>query len=79
MSDSHKKLEITHGYYTLRIRVGRFLGRAQRSWNEGSIEIQEVAGNSHFIGLSKEDLSELANFLKPYDVEKESSYANTSD
>jgi hypothetical protein len=66
MSDSHKKLEINHGHYALRIRLDPRLGRAQRSWDEGSIEIQDVAGNSHFIGLSKEDLSELANFLKPY-------------
>ena len=66
MSDSHKKLEINHGHYALRIRLDPRPSRAQRSWDEGSIEIQDVAGNSHFIGLSKEDLSELANFLKPY-------------
>ena len=66
MSDSHKKLEINHGHYALRIRFDPSSDLPERSWNEGSVEIQDVAGNSHFIGLSKEDLSELANFLKPY-------------
>ena len=66
MSDLHKKLEINHGLYNLRIRLDPRPSRAQRSWSEGYIEIQ-VDGSSHTIGLSKEDLSELANFLKPYE------------
>ena len=67
MSELHKKLEINHGLYNLRIRLARYPTWSQRSWSEGYIEIQ-VDGSSHAIGLSKEDLSELANFLKPYDV-----------
>ena len=78
MSKFHKKLEIKNGKYTFTITLDPQLSRARRNRGEGYIEI-ETAGSSHMIVLSKEDLSELANFLKPYDVEKESSYANTSD
>lgn len=67
MSKFHKKLEIQNGKYTFTITLDPRLSRARRNWGEGYMEI-EAAGSSHMIVLYKEDLSELANFLKPYDV-----------
>jgi hypothetical protein len=67
MSKFHKKLEIKNGKYTFTITLDPQLSKARLFRNEGYIEI-EVGGSSHMIVLSKEDLSELANFLKPYDV-----------
>ena len=67
MSELHKRLEINNGKYTFTITLDPQLSKARLFRNEGYIEI-EADGSSHMIVLSKEDLSELANFLKPYDV-----------
>jgi len=67
MSESRKKLEIKHGHDALTIGVDP--GRDH--WpDSGYIEIKSARcfNGRGWIGLSKEDLSELANFLKPYDV-----------
>ena len=67
MSELHKKLEINHGHYALTIKIDP--GRDH--WPDtGYIKIKSPRcfNGRGWIGLSKEDLSELANFLKPYDV-----------
>ena len=67
MSDLHKKLEINHGHYALTIRIDP--GKAPPGTMAGYIEIKSPRcfNGRGWIGLSKEDLSELANFLKPYE------------
>ena len=67
MSD---KLEIQHGFYRLVVEIDNWAGVANGTDKVGFLEVFELGGGEHEratgIMLSKENLSELINFLKSY-------------